>query len=63
MDPCFGVRGGAGATPVSVGCAATNPTVLASGASWVTSAPSLGFPSKSALQNKSGSDRLVQGDR
>jgi hypothetical protein len=25
MDPCFGVRGAAGATPVSVGCAATKP--------------------------------------
>jgi hypothetical protein len=24
-DPIFGVKGGAGATPVSVGCAATNP--------------------------------------
>ena len=44
MDPCFGVRGGAGATPVSVGCAATNPTVLALAPSWVTPAPPLRVP-------------------
>jgi hypothetical protein len=29
IDPCFGVKGGAGATPVSVGCAATNPPSVA----------------------------------
>src|SRR5690606_35778436 len=29
IDPCFGVRGGTGATPVSVDCAATNLTLLA----------------------------------
>jgi hypothetical protein len=39
LDPFSGVRGGAGATPVSVGCAATNPTVLAPAPSGVTPAP------------------------
>ena len=39
IDPCFGVKGGAGATPVSVGCAATNPIRPRSAPSWVTPAP------------------------
>ena len=37
----FGVKGGARATPVSVGCAATNPTLSRSAPSWVTPAPPL----------------------
>ncbi len=41
MDPCFGVRGGAGATPVSVGCAATNPFRPRCAPTWVTPAPPL----------------------
>jgi hypothetical protein len=44
MDPCFGVRGGAGATPVSVGCAATTPPSVAFAPSWVTPAPPLEVP-------------------
>src|SRR5690606_7898772 len=41
IDPCFGVKGGAGATPVSIGFAATKPTVLAPAPSWVTPVPPL----------------------
>ncbi len=39
IDPCFGVKGGAGATPVSVGCAATNPFRPRFAPAWVTPAP------------------------
>jgi hypothetical protein len=39
IDPCFGVKGGAGATPVSVGCAATNPFRPRSAPAWVIPAP------------------------